>query len=51
VNPANPLGQKLWVIIGASYLKPANGALAREWTDDRALRRPDLGFRLATAAR
>ncbi|OYV07073.1 MAG: hypothetical protein CFE26_02910 [Verrucomicrobiales bacterium VVV1] len=51
VNPANPLGQKLWVIIGASYLKPANGALAREWTDDRALRRPDLGFRLASDAR
>lgn len=50
-NPANPLGQKLWVIIGGSYLKPANGALAREWTDDRTLRRPDLGFRLATDAR
>lgn len=51
VNPANPLGQKLWVIIGGSYLKPANGALAREWTDDRGTRRPDLGFRLATDAR
>ncbi len=50
-NPANPLGQKLWVIIGGSYLKPANGALAREWTEDRSLRRPDLGFRLATDAR
>lgn len=50
-NPANPLGQKLWVIIGGSYLKPANGALAREWTEDRATRRPDLGFRLATDAR
>jgi len=50
-NPANPLGQKLWVIIGGSYLKPANGALAREWTEDRAMRRPDLGFRLATDAR
>lgn len=46
VNPANPLGQRLWVIIGASYLKPDNGALAREWTDDRKQRRPDLGFRL-----
>lgn len=51
VNPANPLGEKLWVIIGGSYLKPANGALAREWIDDRATRRPDLGFRLATDAR
>jgi Sulfatase-modifying factor enzyme 1 len=48
MNPANPLGQKLWVIIGGSYLKPANGALAREWTENRAMRRPDLGFRLAT---
>jgi hypothetical protein len=46
INPANPLGQRLWVIIGGSYLKPANGALAREWTDDRALRRADLGFRV-----
>lgn len=46
VNPANPLGQRLWVIIGGSYLKPANGALAREWTDERQQRRPDLGFRV-----
>ncbi|MCX6874971.1 MAG: SUMF1/EgtB/PvdO family nonheme iron enzyme [Verrucomicrobia bacterium] len=46
VNPANPLGQRLWVISGASYLKPANGALAREWVEDRSLRRPDLGFRV-----
>ncbi|MGC4015765.1 MAG: SUMF1/EgtB/PvdO family nonheme iron enzyme [Luteolibacter sp.] len=51
INPANPLGDKLWVIIGGSFLKPANGALAREWVEDRALRRPDLGFRLATDAR
>jgi formylglycine-generating enzyme required for sulfatase activity len=46
-NPANPLGEKRWVITGASFLRPANGALAREWTADRAQRRPDLGFRLA----
>jgi len=46
VNPANPLGQRLWVIVGASYLRPANGALAREWTEDRRQRRPDLGFRV-----
>jgi hypothetical protein len=45
-NPNNPLGQRLWVIIGGSFLNPANGALARQWTDDRSLRRPDLGFRL-----
>jgi hypothetical protein len=47
VNPVNPLGQKLWVIIGGSYLKPANGALAREWIENRSTRRPDLGFRMA----
>jgi len=46
LNPANPLGQRLWVIIGGSYLKPASGALTREWTDKRLQRRPDLGFRV-----
>jgi hypothetical protein len=46
VNPANPMGEKLWVIIGGSYLKPANGALAREWVEDRGARRPDVGFRV-----
>jgi len=45
-NPNNPLGQRLWVIIGGSFLNPGGGALAREWTEDRGLRRPDLGFRL-----
>lgn len=45
-NPANPLGERKWIIIGGSYLKPGSNALSREWTDDRALRRPDLGFRL-----
>jgi hypothetical protein len=46
VPPDNPLGQRKWVVIGGSYLKPANGALTREWTDNRSLRRPDLGFRV-----
>ncbi len=46
LNPANPQGQRLWVIIGGSYLKPDNGALAREWTDKLLQRRPDLGFRV-----
>ncbi|MEI7908615.1 MAG: SUMF1/EgtB/PvdO family nonheme iron enzyme [Verrucomicrobiota bacterium] len=46
LNPANPLGQRLWVIIGGSYLKPSSGALTREWTDNRLQRRPDLGFRV-----
>lgn len=45
-NPTNPLGEKLWVIIGGSYQKPGSNALTREWTADRSLRRPDLGFRL-----
>lgn len=45
-NPNNPLGEPLWVIIGGSYLKPESNALSREWTDDRAQRRPDLGFRI-----
>ncbi len=45
-NPANPLGGKLWVIIGGSYLKPASNALSREWIEDPSLRRPDLGFRV-----
>lgn len=45
-NPANPLGEKLWVIVGGSYLKPGSNALSREWTADRSLRRPDLGFRV-----
>ena len=45
-SPANPLGEKLWVVIGGSYLKPGSNALTREWTADRSLRRPDLGFRV-----
>jgi formylglycine-generating enzyme required for sulfatase activity len=49
-NPANPLGERKWVIIGGSYLKPGSNALTREWTNDRSLRRPDLGFRLVFEA-
>jgi hypothetical protein len=45
-NPANPLGERLWVIVGGSFLKPGANALSREWTLDRSLRRPDLGFRI-----
>jgi len=45
-NPANPLGDRKWVIIGGSYLMPGSNTLTREWIDDRSLRRPDLGFRL-----
>lgn len=46
ITPANPLGEAQWVIIGGSYLKPAKGALSREWVPDRMVRRPDLGFRI-----
>jgi hypothetical protein len=46
VNPANPLGEPVCVIIGGSYLKPGSNALTREWTANRSLRRPDLGFRV-----
>jgi formylglycine-generating enzyme required for sulfatase activity len=45
-NPANPLGEPLWVIVGGSYLKPGKGALSSDWVDSRMLRRPDLGFRI-----
>lgn len=46
LNPANPLGEKGWVIIGGSFLKSASGATTREWVDKRDIRRPDLGFRV-----
>lgn len=45
-NPANPLGEKLWVIAGGSYLKAGSSATTREWTANRLLRRADLGFRV-----
>ncbi len=45
-DPTNPLGERKWILIGGSYLKPGSNALTREWTDNRSLRRPDLGFRL-----
>lgn len=46
INPANPLGERKWILIGGSYLKTASNALTREWIDDRLLRRADLGFRI-----
>jgi hypothetical protein len=48
INPANPLGETNWVLVGGSYLKPGSGAATREWSPDRGLRRPDLGFRVLT---
>ncbi|RYD46199.1 MAG: hypothetical protein EOP85_07930, partial [Verrucomicrobiaceae bacterium] len=49
-NPANPLGERLWVIIGGSHLKSGSNALTREWTGNRNLRRADLGFRILLPA-
>jgi formylglycine-generating enzyme required for sulfatase activity len=49
VPPDNPAGRPQWVLIGGSYLNQTNGALSREWIEDRGLRRPDLGFRLVYA--
>lgn len=49
-NPADPSQPARYVICGASYLKPKHGARAREWVDDRHVRRPDLGFRTFSAS-
>ncbi len=46
-NPANPIGNELWVIAGGSYLMPGKGATTRQFVPARDLRRPDLGFRVA----
>ena len=51
INPANPLGGKLWVLVGGSYLKPGTNALSREWITERSLRRPDIGFRIVFDAK
>jgi len=50
LNPADPSQPARYVICGASYLKPQYGARAREWLNDRGLRRPDLGFRTLSSA-
>jgi len=49
LNAADPSMPARYVICGASYLKPKYGARAREWVDDRGLRRKDLGFRTYTS--
>lgn len=51
INPANPLGARRFVIIGGSFEQPGQGALQRNWTNDRLQRRPDLGFRVVFSAR
>lgn len=49
-NPAEPSQPARYVICGASYLKPKYGARAREWLDDRNIRRHDLGFRTSSSS-
>lgn len=44
-NPADPSQPERYVVCGASHLRPKYGARAREWVEDRNLRRADLGFR------
>lgn len=48
-NPANPLGRPMWVMITATPgMDPGQvSETPRLWTNDRAQRRLDLGFRLA----
>ncbi|MGB0775733.1 MAG: formylglycine-generating enzyme family protein [Akkermansiaceae bacterium] len=48
LNPADLSQPKRHVLCGASYLKRKHGAMAREWVNDRNVRRPDLGFRTLT---
>lgn len=45
-NPANPLGEKKWLLLGGNSLQEGGNARSLEWVDDRSLRRPDLGFRV-----
>ena len=50
LDPADPTQPARYVICGASFIKPRYGARAREWIDDRNLRRPDLGFRTISSS-
>ena len=45
LDPADPSAPPRFMVGGASYMRPKYGARAREWVDDRNLRRPDIGFR------
>lgn len=45
-NPSFPMKPMQPVLLGASFDNSLKGALKREWTDSRSLRREDLGFRL-----
>ena len=45
-NPSFPMNAKVPVACGGSFQAPASGASSRNWLSTRALRRPDLGFRI-----
>ncbi|BDS07710.1 hypothetical protein NT6N_27500 [Oceaniferula spumae] len=49
-DPTDPSQPRRYIVCGASYLKPKFGARAREWVDDRNLRRADLGFRTCSVS-
>lgn len=51
MNPANPIGERQYVIVGGSYMSPNQGALSRLWTTDRSSRHIDVGFRIVTVPR
>ncbi len=45
LDPADPSAPPRFMVGGASYMRPKYGARAREWVENRGLRRPDIGFR------
>ena len=51
LNPADPSQPSRYMITGASYMRPKFGARAREWVENRSVRRPDLGFRTCSSRR
>lgn len=51
LNPADPSQPSRYMITGASYMRPKFGARAREWVENRSVRRPDLGFRTCSSPR
>jgi formylglycine-generating enzyme required for sulfatase activity len=46
INPENPLGERLWVLISPTNSPAANSSISREWIADSSLRRSNLSFRL-----
>jgi hypothetical protein len=46
LDPSVPMTPRRPMLIGGSFRKPRDGVNAREWIEDRRLRRDDLGFRV-----